>query len=145
MELPDNRLRIEPWPDPVIDQLGFPPYSPYLELWLGILGPSVCWTWRRLGSRLEREPDGFDIDLVETARLLGLGAGVGRNSPMWRTLERAVRFEVAQWREAKTVLAVRRRVPPLPRRHLVRLPPVAQRAHQSWITRPPAGAAKTAG
>ena len=137
MELPANRLRIESWPDPIIDQLGFPPYSPYLELWLGILGPTLCWTWRRLGTRLEREPDGFDVDLVEMALLLGLGAGVGRNSPLWRTLERAARFEVAQWREDKTVLAVRRRIPPLPRRHLVRLPAVAQQAHQAWVTRPP--------
>ena len=61
---------------------------------------------------------------------------MGRNSPLWRTLERAARFEVAQWREDKTVLAVRRRIPPLPRRHLVRLPAVAQQAHEAWMTRP---------
>lgn len=141
----DPHLRIEPWPDPIIDHQGFSPSSPYLELWLGILGPSLCWTWRRLARRLEREPGGFDIDLVEFSHLLGLGAGVGRNSPMGRTLERAVRFEVAQWREDKTVLAVRRRVPPLPRRYLVRLPEAAQRAHEAWMACPPAPSARAAG
>ena len=55
----DPQLRIEAWPDPVIDHMGFSPSSPYLELWLGILGPSLCWrgaawpvvsSWSRTGS-----------------------------------------------------------------------------------------------
>ena len=34
-------LHIRPWPDDVIDKLGFDPRSPYVEdFWLGILGPS---------------------------------------------------------------------------------------------------------
>ncbi|MFN2504293.1 MAG: hypothetical protein ABR540_08690 [Acidimicrobiales bacterium] len=53
---------------------------------------------------------------------------------MWRTLQRASRFELAQWR-GEDVLAVRLRIPPLPRRHLLRLPPVAQRAHHVWMAR----------
>lgn len=103
-------------------------------LWLPVVGPSVSWAWRLVASRLEHEPDGFDLDLVETARLLGLGAGTGRNSAMWRTLQRTTRFELAQWRSGD-VLAVRLRIPPLPRRHLLRLPPVAQRAHHVWMAR----------
>jgi hypothetical protein len=139
MEPTAPRLRIEPWPDPVIDHLGFAPTSPYLEtVWLGVLGPTVCWAWRRFASHLELEPDGFDIDLVETARLLGLGAGVGRGSPLWRSLERAVRFEVGQWRHGRSALAVRLRVPPLPRRYLVRLPASAEQAHQAWMRHLPA-------
>ena len=134
MEQPLSQLRIEPWPEPVIDRLGFPPHSPYLQLWLPVVGPSVSWAWRLVASRLEHEPDGFDLDLVETARLLGLGAGTARNSAMWRTLQRATRFELAQWR-GEDVLAVRLRIPPLPRRHLLRLPPVAQRAHHVWMAR----------
>lgn len=53
---------------------------------------------------------------------------------MWRTLERATRFEIEQWRADKTVLAVRLRIPPLPRRHVLRLPLVAQQAHEAWLT-----------
>ena len=134
MELPTPQLRVERWPDSVIDHLGFGPRSPYADLWLGILGPSTVCAWRLLSSRLERAGNGFDVDLVEMARLLGLGTGVGRNSPMGRTLERATRFEIAQWRADKTVLAVRLRIPPLPRRHVLRLPLVAQQAHEAWLT-----------
>jgi hypothetical protein len=33
-------LRVLPWPDPVIDQVGYDPRSRYVErFWLGILGP----------------------------------------------------------------------------------------------------------
>lgn len=53
---------------------------------------------------------------------------------MWRTLQRTARFELAQWRSGD-VLAVRLRIPPLPRRHLLRLPLVAQRAHHVWMAR----------
>jgi len=31
MELRTSQLRVEPWPDPVIDRLGFGPRSPYAE------------------------------------------------------------------------------------------------------------------
>jgi hypothetical protein len=40
-----DTLLIRPWPDEVIDALGFDPRSPYVETyWLGILGPSTTWS-----------------------------------------------------------------------------------------------------
>ena len=40
MEQPLTQLHIEPWPDPVIDRLGFPPHSPYLQT-----GREVRFVW----------------------------------------------------------------------------------------------------
>ena len=34
-------IRVLPWPDPVIDSLGFDPRTAYVErFWLGVLGPT---------------------------------------------------------------------------------------------------------
>jgi hypothetical protein len=125
-------ISIRPWPDPVIDPLGYDPRSWYVEtFWLGILGPSTTWLLRRLVAGLELSPDGFELDLADTARALGLGDRGGRHSPFLRALHRSVLFELAQPREADT-LAVRRKVPPLSRRQIVRLPDSLQEAHQRW-------------
>ena len=44
-------LTIRPWPDEVIDRLGFDPRSPYVErFWLGVLGPSTTWLMRRFAA-----------------------------------------------------------------------------------------------
>jgi hypothetical protein len=117
----------------VIDRLGYDPRSLYVELfWLGILGPTSTWLMRRLAAGLEERPQGFDIDVDVLARSLGLGGRSGRHSPFQRALVRCVRFEMASHREAMT-LAVRRRIPPLPRRHQMRLPPVLQESHRRWL------------
>jgi hypothetical protein len=35
-------LRVEPWPDPVIDEVGHDPRSSYVEtFWLPVLGPTT--------------------------------------------------------------------------------------------------------
>ena len=84
-----GNVLIVPWPDVVIDALGHDPRSPYVETyWLAVLGPSTTWLLRRLAFRLEAEPDGFSLDLAETARSLGLGAKGGRHSPFMRALGR---------------------------------------------------------
>jgi hypothetical protein len=125
-------LSIRPWPDDVIDTLGFDPRSPYVETyWLGILGPSTTWLIRRLVSRLEEQPDGFDLPLAETARQLGLGDRGGRHSPFLRAIARTVQFDLAE-PVAQGVLAVRRKVPPLSRRQVLRLSPALQEAHLRW-------------
>ncbi len=124
-------LPIRPWPDPVIDALGHDPRSAYVELfWLSILGPSTTWLLRRLAAGLEQEPAGFDLDLAATAQALGLGAKGGRHSPFMRALARCCQFDLAQTRG--DALAVRRRVPPLSRRQVLRLPPALQAEHQHW-------------
>ena len=121
-------LRIEAWPDAVIDRLGFTPTSAYFEwLWLPQIGPSTAWAYRRLTSGLDARPDGYELSVPELAGWLGLG-GTGRNSPVVRSLQRLVQFQLALQVDGAT-LAVRRRVPPLSLRQLKRLSPYLQRTH----------------
>jgi hypothetical protein len=129
--LAPDTVQVRPWPDPVIDAVGHDPRSPYVErFWLGVLGPSTTWLLRRVASGLEASPDGFDLSLEDTARSLGLGAP-GKHSPFLRTLARCCQFELAQ-AQGEGVLAFRRRLPPLNRRQLVRLPESVQAEHESW-------------
>jgi hypothetical protein len=123
-------LTVTAWPDPVIDAVGYDPRSSYVEtFWLGILGPSTTWLLRRLVAALEQCPEGAEVDLDDTAQCLGLAGRRGRHGPFRRSLERLVQFEMAR-PEGADVLAVRRRVPPLARRQLIRLPHSLQRAHR---------------
>ena len=125
-------LAIRPWPDGVIDALGHDPRSSYVEqFWLGILGPSTTWLLRRLAAGLEANPGGFDLPLADTARALGLGTKGGRHSPFMRALGRCCQFGLAEAR-GDGILAVRRKLPPLNRRQLLRLPPGLQAAHEQW-------------
>lgn len=129
---PSDVITIRPWPDDVIDLLGHDPRSNYVETyWLSILGPSTTWLLRRLVAGLEASPSGFDLPLSETASCLGLGNKGGRHSPFMRSLTRCVQFDLAQ-PQGDTVLAVRRKVPPLNRRQVLRLPPSLQALHQAW-------------
>ena len=128
---PAETLTIRPWPDDVIDSLGHDPRSHYVETyWLGILGPSTTWLLRRLVFGLEAHPAGFELSLADTARCLGLGDKGGRNSPFMRALTRLVQFDLAQ-AHGDRALAVRRKVPPLNRRQVARLPGVLQAQHQA--------------
>ena len=132
-ESTERSLTIRPWPDDVIDSLGHDPRSHYVETyWLGILGPSTTWLLRRLVFGLEASPSGFELPLADTARCLGLGDKGGRNSPFLRALTRLVQFDLAQ-PHGDTVLAVRRKVPPLNRRQVQRLPAVLQAEHQALL------------
>ncbi len=130
---PEDRLRVVAWLDPVADPHGVHPCSRYVELyWLGVIGPSTAWLLRRLSYGLEVHPDGFDLHLVDTARSLGLGERMGKNSPFRRALQRLCTFELARpWGPGG--LAVRIHVPPLPLRHLSRLPDSLQASHRRWM------------
>src|SRR5271156_547750 len=130
-----DALTVRPWPDELIDSLGFDPRSPYVErFWLGVLGPSAAWLLRRIAAAYDAAPDGFELSLGETARALGLGDRGGRNSPFLRTVNRMIQFELAQVTGPTGAgeLAVRRRLPPLSRRQIVRLSPDIQAAHERW-------------
>ena len=125
-------LEVRPWPDAILDTLGHDPRSWYVEqFWLGILGPTTTWLIRRLVASLDEHPEGTAIEVRDLSRSLGLGRRSGPNGPLDRCIERAVFFEVARCDE-DGALAVRRRLPPLTRRQVVRLPGSLQLAHQQW-------------
>jgi hypothetical protein len=127
-------LRIVPWVDEVADPHGVHPCSRYVELyWLGIIGPSTTWLLRRLHYGLEVHGTGFDLNLPDTARALGLGDKMGKNSPFRRALARLITFELAR-PHGPGELAVRTSIPPLPLRHLNRLPDSLQRSHRRWLS-----------
>jgi hypothetical protein len=126
-------LHVVQWVDPVADPHGLHPCSRYVELyWLGIIGPSTTWLLRRLHYGLEVHGDGYDLHLPETARSLGLGDKMGKNSPFRRALARLITFELAR-SQGPDELAVRAHIPPLPLRHLSRLPESLQRSHRRWM------------
>jgi hypothetical protein len=132
---PTDVMQVVAWVDPVVDALGFDARSDYVELfWLGVIGPSTTWLMRRLAAGLDRSPEGFTLDLGETAQALGIsgqgGTLGGRNAPFARTLVRACQFGLAQ--PNGTRLAVRRRLPPLNARQLERLPARLQTLHTTW-------------
>lgn len=132
--LGDATIHIRPWVDPLVDELGHDLRSHYVErYWLGILGPSTTFLLRRIASELDLRPEGFTLHLADTARALGLGARAGRNSPFLRALDRMCQFGLA--RRHLDQLDVRRRVPPLTRPHLARLPDSLQAEHQDWVDR----------
>jgi hypothetical protein len=121
---------LRPLVDPTVDATGFDPRSSYVEhFWLGILGPSSVWLLRRVALGFDTWPDGFELDVHETADALGLAAG-HRNSTFTRTVQRIVQFGMA--RLGDDGLYVRRRLPPLSPRHLNRLPASLRDAHRAW-------------
>ncbi|MGH9300366.1 MAG: hypothetical protein ACRD0I_04590 [Acidimicrobiales bacterium] len=126
-------IRILPWVDPVIDQLGHDPRSSYVETyWLGILGPSTTWLIRRMAAELDVAPLGIDIDMADMAGCLGLGVHQGRNSPFARSLCRMVDFGVAR-PHGQLALEIRRKLPGLTRRQLMRLPSSLQERHRRHL------------
>ncbi|HYF44983.1 MAG TPA: hypothetical protein VD926_02155, partial [Acidimicrobiales bacterium] len=129
---PAATLTVRPWPDTVIDRVGHDARSRYVEqFWLGVLGPSTTWFLRLVAHELDQEPHGFRLDLGATALALGLGPPGGRSSPLHRAVDRAVRFRLAR-AVGTDGLDVRRRLPPLNRHQLERLPPSVREAHADW-------------
>ena len=128
---PEHRLVVSTLADPVLDALGHDPRSSYVEqFWLSVLGPSAILLLRRLAGRLEQDPAGFELDPTEWALELGLGARGGRHGPFWKTTERICRFGAAK--RNGQALAVRRRLPPLTRRQISRLPDHLRCSHERW-------------
>lgn len=129
-------LTIVPWDDPVVDALGHPPRSTYVErFWLSILGPTATWLVRHLDARLETGGGTAELDLAATAESLGLGAGTGRNSPVVRSLARCAQFGVVRGATGRGLgdgIAVRRALPPLTRHQISRLPLHLQAEHDAW-------------
>ncbi len=128
-----DQIYITSWADPVLDRIGHDPRSSYVEqFWLGVLGPSTIWLLRHCRHELDRAPNGFVLDLTETAGALGLGHKGGRNSPLARSIARACRFGAAR-AVSSGQLEVRLRLAPLNRNQLSRLPPRLQHRHQELL------------
>jgi hypothetical protein len=125
---------VVPWHDPIVEAVGFEVRSQYVELfWLNVLGPTATWALRRLVTGLDRYPVGYEMDLVETASMLGLAYSTGTSNSFARALQRCVLFGVSQ--QVPGGLAVRRKVPPVAGRHLARMPDALQAMHQQWQRR----------
>lgn len=132
-----DTIRIRPWPDPVLDSLGHDPRSDYVErYWLGVLGPSTTWLMRLFATTLDEHPEGTELKLHDTAAALGLASTGGRGSPFVRALTRCVQFRLASL-DGDGGLAVRRKLPPLNRRQVVRLPEYLQESHRRLQEAPP--------
>lgn len=126
-----QRFAVRPWVDPVIESTGHDPHSRYVELfWLGVLGPTATWLMRRFADGLEMFPDGYELDLYETAQAIGLSAMPGKSTAFARAMGRCVLFGMAH-RNIEG-FDVRRKVPSLELRHLRRLPEHLRVAHGEW-------------
>jgi hypothetical protein len=95
-------------------------------------GPSTVWFLRHCANQLDAHPDGVDLSLPHVAALLGLGHRGGRNSPMSRAVNRACRFGCARM-AGPAAIDVRRRVAPLNRTQIERLPLVLQQRHHEMV------------
>ncbi len=126
-------VRVTPWHDPVVDRRGHDPRSAYVEqFWLSVLGPTATWLVRRLVAGFDRHPDGYELDVTGTARSLGLSVTRGTASPFAKAVQRCAMFGALQ--QLTGTWAVRRRMPAVSQRHLLRLPPDLQHAHEQWAT-----------
>jgi len=129
---PPSRFVVRPLEDRVVQDHGFPVSSRYTEtVLLPILGPSTTLCLRRLGSWAVAEPGGVTVDTETLAADLGLGHGIGRHSPMGRTLDRLCQFGMGEWRDGE--LQVRTAVAPVTERQLARLSPLVVLAHRSMV------------
>ena len=130
-------LEVVPWDDPLVEQLGHPARSAYVETyWLSVIGPASTWAIRRLSAWLDAAPSGVRLSLSELGRELGLGAGTGRNAPVVRTLTRLVLFGLAT--PLGDALAVRRALAPLTCRQAAGLPESLAGQHDRDRQREPA-------
>lgn len=126
-------LNVTAWPDPVIDTLGHDPRSEYVErFWLPTLGPTTLLLLRRLATRFDRNGDTLQLDGPDLSQSLGVGARDGASTPLIRSFDRLVMFDLATSTGPHSY-AVRRTVPPVNRRHLHRLPMSLQREHDEWV------------
>lgn len=123
-------LTVIPLADRFGEGSGHRPGDPYVEFcYLPILGPSATWCWQRL-ARLAAARPATTIDTVDLAVSLGLSESLEPNKQISRTLHRLSAFDVATL--SGDTLAVRRRLPDLPDRHLHRLSYTARLAHERW-------------
>lgn len=130
-------IQVEAWADPVVDELGVHPRSAYVEaFWLPVIGPSCTWLVRRVTTGLEIHPDGYEMRLDLCAAELGIGGSRSKNATFARTVDRCAQFGLMR-RDGRSGLQVRRRLPPLNRGHVRRLPERLIGLHERWSLESP--------
>ncbi|HEY8545299.1 MAG TPA: hypothetical protein VIL36_09640 [Acidimicrobiales bacterium] len=130
-------MLVRPWVDPVLDQVGFDPRSPYVErFWLGILGPSATWFVRYVADRFDRSPSEFTLDLRDCAAAIGIGGQRRPTGHLPRTLARCCEFRVARVVN-RHLIEVRTRLAPLTQRQLSRLSDSLRAEHARWVADAP--------
>ena len=129
----NTEIFVSEWVDPVLTASGFDACGDYVETyWLGVIGPSATWVLRYLSRELEVFPNGYCLDLADTAAALGLAFRHGSGS-LERAIQRCATFGlVAQLPQS---LAVRRRLPALTKRQLLRLPTALQHSHNELFAK----------
>ena len=117
------RLLVRAWPDPVIDQVGHDPRSVYVErFWLGILGPSATWLVRHLVDRLDAPPTASSSTSTSAPPRSGSAVGPAPHGRVPAHAGPVLPVRRRPPRSTPATLQVRRRLPPLTRRQLARLP-----------------------
>ena len=120
-------------PNPQVRQVGFDLEHPYVErCWSAVVGPSSTLLLRRVAA-LWVDDVPARIDAAELSRSLGLGASVSDRSRLVNTLDRLVRFGLAQPARDGAGLDVHRQVAPLSGRQLDRAPEWTRRAHDALL------------
>jgi hypothetical protein len=132
-------LTVVPWHDHTVESVGFSARSAYVEwFWLPVLGPSATWLLRRIDFGFDDFPNGYVLDTRATASSIGVAAREDTGTIFARAVSRLQMFGVAQ--TTRTGLAVRRVLPPVPHRHLQRMPEHLRSAHPDWLRDRPAAA-----
>lgn len=125
-----DRLGVLPWDDETGSQ-GHDPRSAYVEtFWLPLLGPSTTLLMRRFADEFELSERGFEIDCLALSQEIGLGTKLTRRAPFVRTIERCVKFNLAEL--TGDVLHVRRRIPSVSRRQVAKLSARLGVLHEQW-------------
>ncbi len=91
---------------------------PYLEtFWLPVIGPTSTLLLRYVGRHV-RSSNYTVFDTSDVALCLGVGAGIGRHSPIVKTVQRLARFDLARVDSVEDDpnlrLTVDSHVPPVP-------------------------------
>jgi hypothetical protein len=125
-------LRFDPWPDEVLERIGFHARSDYVErVWTSAIGPTAVLALRSAVLLLEAAGGPVTVELADFARSLGVGAGVGRNAVIVRTLVRLDAFDLAY--ALPSGYALRCWLPPLRRSLLSRAPTTVQLIHERYV------------
>lgn len=126
-----STIRIAPLDDPMLVARGHHVRDVYVEsFWLPVLGPSAVWLLRHASFHIERSGQ-YVVEPEVLGKRLGL-AGVGRNSPLLRTLDRLVGFHAAV-KDGDGAWRFRLHLGDLPRRHLARLDEELRSAHAAYL------------